>query len=268
MSSESKHLASIVMITMDRLHLLRSCFEKVLANTTATDQIVLWDNASTDGTVEFLRSMENSDPRLKVLYSETNIGLNAYAEACKFATNEFIIELDDDIIDAPKGWDEELVRAIRHFPQMGYLASNIIDDGKSTASDIFFRKEADRFIVRDHNAEIRLTDGPVGGYCTITTRKIYDQVGGFPQHRELFFREDGEYHDAVRAAGYDSAILTDLRVFHASGPAYSQPEAANRAKSVFYTRRNRVRTVKRIIKQTLSAVPGIDRINKRYGLWS
>ena len=48
-------MISIVVLTHDRVDLLRKCVENVLARTSdATREIVIWNNASTDGTAEFL----------------------------------------------------------------------------------------------------------------------------------------------------------------------------------------------------------------------
>ncbi len=71
---------AIVVLTHNRVHLLRKCVENVLLRTSnATREIVIWDNASPDGTAAYLESLD--DPRIRVVISETNIGQNAYARA-------------------------------------------------------------------------------------------------------------------------------------------------------------------------------------------
>ena len=66
---------AVVVLTNNRVHLLRKCVENVLARASdATREIVIWDNASTDGTREYLESLD--DPRLRVVHSEKNIGQN------------------------------------------------------------------------------------------------------------------------------------------------------------------------------------------------
>lgn len=260
-----KPTISIVVVTLDRLHLLRRCVANVLMNATSTSQFVVWDNGSTDGTTEYLRSL--SDSRFNIVFNRENIGLNAYARAFKLATAEYLIELDDDVIEAPQGWDATLLDAFRKLPRTGYLAANVVDDGKSIASQIFFRSERHRFTKREPVNGVKLIDGPVGGYCTMTSRKVFDEVGGFPEHRELFFREDGEYCAALKRHGYDAAILADLRVFHASGPAYSDPPRAAAAKKLFYSKVNERRARRARIKRILEGIPGVAALNRRMRLW-
>ena len=51
---------AVVVLTFDRLHLLRKCVESVLARTSAaTSEIVVWDDNSADGTPEYLDSLED-----------------------------------------------------------------------------------------------------------------------------------------------------------------------------------------------------------------
>ena len=48
-------MISLVVLTSDRVHLLRKCVDNVLMRTSdATRDIIIWDNASTDGTAEYL----------------------------------------------------------------------------------------------------------------------------------------------------------------------------------------------------------------------
>ena len=69
---------AVVVLTHNRVHLLRKNVENVLLRTSpATREIVIWNNASTDGTAEYLESLD--DPRIRVVRSEKNIGQNAYA---------------------------------------------------------------------------------------------------------------------------------------------------------------------------------------------
>src|SRR6185436_13598613 len=95
---------AIVVLTHNRVDLLRKCVENVLLRTSdETREIVIWDNGSTDGTPEYLGTL--TDPRLRVLRSETNVGHNGYARAFRHTSAHYMVELDDDVVSAPPGWD-------------------------------------------------------------------------------------------------------------------------------------------------------------------
>jgi GT2 family glycosyltransferase len=255
-------MISIIVVTCNRLHLLRQCVENVLNRASSeTKEIIFWDNASSDGTHEFLKSLQDS--RIRLARSDTNIAVNAYSKAVPLSSGDFLIELDDDVIDAPHSWDVSLLEAYRKIPKMGYLAADIIDDGKSIASDLRYRIEPHRYTQRTENG-VRLIDGPVGGYCTITSRAVYDEVGGFAYNKNRhFWNEDGEYITALYRAGYAAAVLADLKVFHASGPAYSYHPEVEAMKNEFFQHNKKWIGRRKAVRSIIDRIPFVNRAYAR-----
>src|SRR5712691_10609173 len=114
-------MISIVVVTHNRLALLRRCVENVLGATSElTRQIIVWDNASLDGTRQYLDQL--GDPRIQVVHHHENIAMNARRRALALATEDYLIEMDDDIVDAPANWDELLLEAYVQLGEFGRLA--------------------------------------------------------------------------------------------------------------------------------------------------
>ena len=111
---------AIVVLAHNRLELLRQCVDNVLGGErrSETREIVVWDNASSDGTPAFLDSL--ADPRIRVVHHPRNIGQNGYAEAFASTKSEFMIDLDDDVIDAPRGLGSDFARRVQSAPR-GWL---------------------------------------------------------------------------------------------------------------------------------------------------
>ena len=250
---------AIVVLTYGRLHLFRQCVENVLARTSsATREIVIWNNGATDGTKEFLDSLQ--DPRLRVIHHPENIGQNAYPDAVALTTAPYVIELDDDVIDAPVDWDLTLVRAFQRLPDVGFLASGLVDHPHDLAARAMYHAYK---YTEVEEAGMKLLLGPTGGGCSVTSRDLYDRVGGFPREPgQVFFPEDGGYATKVRAAGYRTATLVDLKVLHAGGPYFSEQPAE---KIEYYQRFHRRNTRKNGIKRFLLDIPGVARLNARHG---
>src|SRR5690242_19553028 len=96
---------SLAVVTHNRVDLLRQCVENVVLRTSAaTREILIWDNASTDGTREYLGTL--GDPRIWVVQHDCNIAMNARARAFALLSSDYLVELDDDVVDAPPNWDE------------------------------------------------------------------------------------------------------------------------------------------------------------------
>lgn len=257
-------MISIVVVTCNRIHLLRQCVERVLDRVSPeTRQIVIWNNASTDGTKEYLDSIKRDG--LEIIHHPANIGTNAFARAFRMCTGEHIIELDDDVIDAPVEWDRLMREAFDVVPRMGFMAAHCVNDGKSRAAEILYKRDVHLY-QREHVNGVNLLVGPTGGWCTMTSREVYDEVGGFAEDsRFTFWHEDGAYARRVAAAGYRSALLEDVKVLHASGPAYSNDPHVAAEKDRYYKWRDGRRRRRHKVKVVLDKIPPVRALNKRFG---
>jgi GT2 family glycosyltransferase len=226
-----------------------------------TQEIVIWNNASEDGTADYLGTL--NDPRITVVGHDENLGTNAYARAVELTSAPYIVEVDDDVIEAPQGWDKTLLDAFQKIPNIGYLVADLKEDPNDSAyryleyvkneRNVFVRKEIDG---------IRILEGPTGSGVAITSRDVYERVGGFRQHKKLvFWHEAAAYVRDVRKLGYRTAILEDLKVWHAGSPYYSQP---SRAKLEFHRHRQRANARTDVVKGIILRLPFVASLNDRF----
>jgi GT2 family glycosyltransferase len=252
---------AIVVLTHNRAHLVSKCVENVLLRTSdATREIVIWDNASTDATADYLASID--DPRVRVVRSEENVGQNGYARAFRQTTAPYLVELDDDVVDAPAGWDRIMLDAYRRLPDVGFLAADLEDDPHDEASKVRHHVRPHEYTLAEEHG-VRLLRGPAGGGCAMTSRELNERAGGFKERpKETFWLEDAAYIGEIQKLGYTSAVLADLRVHHTGGPHYSSiPE-----EKAEYWRRYWARKARRTAaKRMLVRVPFVGRLNDRFG---
>lgn len=260
-SSERARDVAIVVLTYNRAHLLKQCVENVLQRTSSfTREIVIWDNGSEDATAAYLATL--TDDRIRVVRSPTNLGMNAYARAIELTSATYFIELDDDMVDAPHEWDLTLLDAFDRLPDVGYLASALVDDPEDPGARAMYHHRAGEY-VHVQEAGVSLMLGPTGGGCAITSRDLYDRAGGFGQRsKEIFWSEDAAYSQAVQDMGYRSATLFDLKLLHAGGPRHSKPPAE---KVDFWEAYFRRAARRRAVKRLLLRVPGVKALNARRG---
>jgi GT2 family glycosyltransferase len=255
-------MIAVVVLTHNRLHLLRRCVESVLLNTSdKTREIVIWDNGSNDGTGEYLDGL--ADARVRVVQHPENIGMNAYAQAFAMATQDYLVELDDDVIEAPPRWDETMLDAFLRIPKIGFLSASLVDDPNDSAARYlkYLREERKAYTRREVNG-VAILEGPTGGSCTMTSLELYRRVGGFRQNpKYVYWREDAAYVKDLRRLGYRSAVLESLSVWHAGGPYYSKP---NPAKNPLYEREKRLNDRKNFVKRLILRVPFATALNARF----
>jgi GT2 family glycosyltransferase len=255
-------MIAVIVLTHNRVHLLRRCVEHVLMRTSpATREIVIWDNASHDETRAYLSSMQ--DPRLTVVHHEENIGTNAYARAAAMTSAPFIVEVDDDVVEAPQHWDRTMLDAFLKIPNIGYLVADLKEDPNDSAYRYLqYVKEQRNVFTPQEIDGVRILEGPTGSGCAMTSREVYDRVGGFRQHDKLvFWHEAAAYVRDVRKLGYRTAYLRDVKVWHAGSPYYSRP---SEAKLAFHQHTSRVKARKDFVKRALLALPFATSLNERF----
>ena len=253
---------SIVVVTHNRVHLLQQCVENVLATTSdATQQIIIWDNASSDGTAEYLARLD--DQRLEIVRHPENIAMNARRRAFERATGDYLIEVDDDVVEAPSEWDHTLLEGYVHLQDYGRLGAFLQYDPKDAASRYlrYMREERGAYPLRVVNG-IRVLEGTPGGACTMISRELYDRVGGYSEHnRYPYWRPEIAFERKMRKLGFRSGYLADLQVRHAGGPNYSETP---QLKLHYWRHEDKLRRRKDRVKRVLLALPFVAELNRRF----
>ena len=111
---------SVAICTVNRLALVRETIAATLAQLGgfARGRLVVVDNGSTDGTVEYLAALAAADQRV-VFVRETEPGLYfARVRAIRAAAGEFIVFLDDDAVP-DDGWLFGILRPLVREPDVG-----------------------------------------------------------------------------------------------------------------------------------------------------
>ncbi len=113
------HLA---FITYNRIEYTRLSLASVLADPSEQFALTIWDNASTDGTVAYLKN-EVSDPRIEdIVFSKENVGQTAAVnEVWSRSKADLLGKLDNDCLMTP-GWTRILAQAHEDIADLGVVA--------------------------------------------------------------------------------------------------------------------------------------------------
>ena len=105
---EQNHpLVSISLLTYNAERYIENCLVSVLKQTYPHLEILVVDNASTDGTKDYLKKFQNlrkatpktKIPELRVIFNQKNVGFAAgHNQAIKQSKGEFILCLNQNII--------------------------------------------------------------------------------------------------------------------------------------------------------------------------
>ena len=174
-------LLSVIIPNWNGMRYLPACLTALAAQDYAPLEIIVVDNASDDGSVEYLRA-EHLDVRLLELPQNRGF-TGACNEGLRVARGEYLALLNNDTEAAP-AWAAAAISALRGRPEVGSVASKLLlyerRDVIHTAGDYFTR------------------DGCAGN------RGVWERDAGQYEREEFVFSACGG------AAVYRRALLEDI----------------------------------------------------------
>lgn len=190
----SSPIVSLVIPTLNRRQLLKETLSSVQQQTFSNWECVIIDDASTDGTVDWLSAREKEDGRIRVFQNKTTEGPSACRnKGVQASQGEYVAFLDSDDLLAPFSLAER-VNVLRRQPQLEFVVAPKIlfkqipaDMNGFMGSEVdSTREDLDRFLMMDFPWAVT---GP------LWTRHGLEQNGPWMEgHHTL---EDIEFH--VRA---------------------------------------------------------------------
>ena len=241
----------VVILNHNGKHLADVCIQSVMASSYQNFEIILVDNASTDGSVAALRARY---PDISTIENQENLGVaggrNSGFRAAVARGHEYILSLDNDAKIAPT-MIEALVAIAETDPCIGILGPKTYD--------------------AEHTNVIQCTGGQITYTQNVCAergageedRGQYDQMGevdyfpgcGFMAHREVFERldfvdesfygyghEDTDFGVRTRQLGYRIVYVPEAVMWHQGSatigsytPRKKYLEAVN---SVYFVRKH------------------------------
>ena len=221
---------SILVPTFNRLALLVKCLDALFATPlTMSDEVIIWNNCSTDGTKQFLSKIYDNYKnicKIEIVNYPENIGLSAVNRGFKGMRNFFRMKIDDDVIKIPYLFKEKLIRVFEDIETAGYIAAELENDKDRLPQQFFTNYNNPQIYKREtiNDIPLRLGDAS-GGFC-MTTEDVFNTVGGFVEMEKddiKYFNEDSDYSAKCRQKGLIVGFLEGLKVFHAFGETFNHP---------------------------------------------
>jgi len=114
---------SVTIVTYNSGRFINRCLESVLAQRYANKEIIVIDNASSDGTVDILEQFED---RCQIIYNDENIGFAAAQnQAIRISTGDWVLTLNPDVLLLPN-FIQALVDTGQFDPKVGTVCGKLL----------------------------------------------------------------------------------------------------------------------------------------------
>ena len=216
MVTECKAETAAVVVTYNRKALLRQCIAKILSQKGNRCDVVVIDNASTDGTDEMIRQ-EYSIPEVRYYNTGMNLGgAGGFAYGIKKAVEagyQYLWIMDDDTLPDENALDE-LFHADKTLNEnWGFLSSVAYwTDGSICQANVQKRNIFQRLKENEYK-EIHI---PVkmASFVSLLVKTEVVKTVGLPIGEYFIWTDDYEYTGRI-SRSYPSYVVTSSKVVHA-----------------------------------------------------
>lgn len=197
-----------IVVTYNRLDWLKRNVAALQQQSKRIDTICIVDNASTDGTREFLQKLEQNDPQIKAIYLDENTGgaggfhcgMNYAAEN---AADWFWL-MDDDCIPDP----DCLKNLLIDFPvNTGALVSPLALSLEDRQTQIWHDEQP----LKVNTGLQKTITAPFTGL--LVNRQVVDMIG-FPDKNFFIYADDVEYSLRAKQSKLKTYTSTNAILYH------------------------------------------------------
>ena len=193
---------TVTMPVFNQVHYTKQCVESYNHAGVPDEKIIVINNASTDGTENFLATR----PKIKTVNNPSNLGCGAaWAQGAELSGSTWTIVTNNDVL-VPQGFIEGLVSFAeeKNFDLVGPAMCE-------GATDYDFSKHAAEFMARMKNVFRR---GIGNGVCFMVHRRVFEKVGYFDRDPKVGGYADDEFFRRARSAGFQLAITGRAFLHH------------------------------------------------------
>jgi len=209
---------SVIVVNYNGMSYIETCLRSVLAQSFSDFELILVDNKSSDGSLDFVRRMF---PDLLVVANEQNLGYTGGINSgIARAKGEYFAPLNVDT-EAEKNWLGAMVEFMDANPDAGAVTPKSLlyrDRGKVGVMGLSIHITGLGFVrgLNSQDSDLPTEPFPVGGVsgCSyLVRREIVEQMGGLNEDNFLYY-DDVDLSWIINLMGYRIYCVPQSVVYH------------------------------------------------------
>lgn len=225
--------ASVIVVTYNNLELTKACLDSLERHTDYPAlEVIVVDNASSDGSGDYLQAWARSGPGRQLILNNDNRGFAAANnQGLAQARGEYLVLLNNDTQVTP-GWLGSLIGHLRRDPSIGLIGPVTNNIGNEARISIQYDNheqmlEQSAGFTRRHIG--RTFDLRTAAFfCVAMPRTVYESVGPLDEAFGRGFFEDDDYCRRVESLGLRVTCAEDVFVHHHLSASFNKLRSADR----------------------------------------
>lgn len=215
--SVKQDLVSIIIVTYNQLEYSKRCIDSVKEKTSSLYELIIVDNASTDDTVEYLKTLL-AEKEITVIFNKENTGYpKAVNEGIKHARGNYILLLNNDTV-VTKNWLSYLIDKINKEEKIGLAGpvSNEVSGVQKISVNYGSIEEMHEFSEkREKIFRGKFFEFPrIAFLCTLIKKEVIEKIGGLDERFSPGNFEDDDFCLRAQLAGYKTIVAEDVFIHH------------------------------------------------------
>ena len=214
---------SIIILSCNTLELLQLCIASIYEYTEAgTYEIIVVDNASEDGSAEWLREQKD----LRCIYNEENLGFpKGCNQGLEIATGTELLLLNSDTV-VTKDWLKNLRRALCSSSKVGAVGcvTNYCSNNQRIEASYKNIEEMLAFAADYNKSDSVLWEKrtKLVGFCYLFKREVLEKIGFLDERFSPGNYEDDDFSLRILQAGYDLLLCRDTFIHHFGSASFEK----------------------------------------------
>ncbi len=210
----------------------RPCLESIIANTPVDSyELIVVDNASVDGTADYLKTIAAQHANVHVQLNDTNRGYaGGNNDGIKLAQGQYVVLLNNDTL-VPGGWLDRLLKLFNDHPGLGLVGpvTNFAGNEQRIKLEGLTEKNFEEITAAyiDRQKGVWFTTENLGFFCVAIRRTLIEKIGYLDEKFGIGMFEDDDYCIRAKKNGFTLAVVEDCFVYHKGSVSFGKLAVAS-----------------------------------------